>query len=92
MDRDFQLSSFDEDNFDLNSCKKKASNHARAVAQAERVRRQITVAKVVLVIMLFVAGYCLYYLISELIARYEYNKYHTVQIIQTDAVYGKNIC
>lgn len=80
MDKDFILPTFDEDNFDLSSHKNSAACKARAAAEAQRVRTQVSFAKVVLVIMLFLAGYCLYYLASELIARYEYNKYHSVDV------------
>jgi hypothetical protein len=78
MEKEFQLTSFDEDDFDLESHKKIANAHARAIAHADRVRRQVSIAKVVLIIMLFAAGFCIYYLANDLIARYDYNKYHSM--------------
>jgi hypothetical protein len=78
MDREFQLLSFEEDGFDLDEHKKTANAHAKALAHAYRVRRQVSVAKVILVVLLFVAGWCLYYLARDIIARYDYNKYHAV--------------
>ena len=68
MDKDFMLPSFDEDSFNLDEHKKAASAYARVTARAVRVRRRIGVAKVLLVIALFAAGYGIYYLATELIS------------------------
>jgi hypothetical protein len=81
MDKEFQLTSFEEDGFDLDSHKKAANAHAKAVAHANRIRRQVSIAKVVLVVLLFAAGYCLYYLATDLITRYDYRRYHSVDTL-----------
>ncbi len=65
----------------IEKLKRDADFHAKAIAKEKRIGRNYKIAKYIIIVSLFVAGYCLYYLASDLIARYEYNKYHSTDYI-----------
>jgi heme O synthase-like polyprenyltransferase len=77
-----KMAKFDEDSFDLDDLKKAAGSHVENIKHVKKVRRYIQVAKVVIMVSLFVAGYCTYYLANDLIDRYNYNKYHNTAYLE----------
>jgi hypothetical protein len=78
---EFQLPSFQEDGFDLEQHKKTANTYAQIVTQSRRVRRKVGFLKIIIFIVLFAAGYFLYYFSSELIARHDYNRHHNTEFV-----------
>lgn len=81
IERDSQFLSFDEDGFDLESHKKTAETRVRKEIRTQRIRRHISIYKVMIMVLAFVVAYCLYHLTNEYIQRYEYKKYHTVDFM-----------
>ncbi len=79
---EMKIVSFKEDDFDMEKIKREADFHTKAVAREKKVRRNYKIAQYIIIVSLFVAGYCLYYLASDLIARYDYIKYHTADYIK----------
>ncbi len=81
---EMKIVNFSEDSFDLEKLKKEANLHTRAAAREKKVRRKMEVAKIVIIVALFIAGYCVYYIASDLISRYEYNKYHNTDYLDSE--------
>lgn len=78
-DREIQFLAFDEDEFDLDSHKKTASAHVQTKVWTERTRRKTAAYKVLIMLLAFVIAYGLYNMVSEVIQRYDYQKYHITE-------------
>jgi hypothetical protein len=79
---ELKMVTFDEDSFDLDALKKEAGSHAEVLNRAKKIRRNIKIAKIVIMVSFFIAGYCTYYLANDLIDRYNYNKYHNTAFLK----------
>ena len=64
-----------EDRFDLDEHKKTAATRVRAFLRHRRVRRKVSLYKVLIMIFAFVIMFCLYHMINKLILHYDYVRY-----------------
>jgi heme O synthase-like polyprenyltransferase len=79
---ELKMVTFDEDSFDLEALKKAAGSHVEVLNRVKKIRRYIRIAKIVIMVSFFIAGYCTYYLANDLIDRYNYNKYHNTAFLE----------
>jgi hypothetical protein len=76
-----QLLSFQEDEFDLERHKSAADAHAREISRERRTRRQISVYKIIIMLLSFVIMFALYYFINDVILQYDFNRHQNTEYI-----------